>query len=378
MIKIYLLGCITMLCNTMLAQIAPSDKYATPETRRLFANLQKISTKGYLVGHQDDLAYGVTWKYEPGMSDVKEVTGDYPGIYGWELGNLELGRDKNLDGVPFDKMRQYIIGAYQRGAVITISWHVNNPFTGKNAWDPAPGSVAAVLPGGSRHEVYKEYLDKVAAFLHELKGQKGEAVPILWRPFHEHTGGWFWWGANSSTNEEYKQLFRFSVDYLRNEKHLHNLLIGYNTGTEFASEAQFLERYPGDDYVDILSFDAYQRGEAKYDPVFVKMLDAGLEIITSIAKKRNKIAAVGETGFNRILYSKWFTQALTPVLKKHRFAYILFWRNAGYKPYDQTTEFYVPYKGHASAADFKTFYKLRETLFEKEVRKENLYGPAKQ
>lgn len=364
----------SLFCNIVLAQVSPSDTYATPETRRLLSNLQKMMDKGYLVGHQDDLAYGAKWKYEPGRSDVKDVTGDYPGIYGWELGNLELGKDKNLDDVPFDKMKQYIISAYQRGAVITISWHVNNPFTGKDAWDPAPGSVAAVLPGGGMHQVFKGYLDKVAVFLHALKGNNGEAIPILWRPFHEHTGGWFWWGVKSSTSEEFKQLFRFSVDYLRNEKHLHNLLIGYNTGTEFASEAQFLERYPGDDYVDMLSFDTYQRGEAQYDSGFVKMLDAGLEIITGIAKKRNKIPAIGEIGFNQIPYGKWFTQVLYPVFKKYPFAYVLFWRNAGYKPYDKTTEYYVPYKGHTAAPDFKDFYKKPETLFEKEAAKLKLYN----
>ena len=126
------------------AQVEPSDKDATPETKRLFTNMHQLMQKGYLVGHQDDLAYGVYWKYEEGKSDVKDVTGDYPGIYGWELGGIELGNDKNLDGVPFSKMRNFIESAYRRGAVITISWHCSNPKTGKNAWDAAPGSVKTV------------------------------------------------------------------------------------------------------------------------------------------------------------------------------------------------------------------------------------------
>ena len=359
--------------HTLLAQVVPSDKNATSETKRLFANMHKLMEKGYLVGHQDDLAYGVNWKYQSGRSDVKEVTGDYPGLYGWELGDLELGKEKNLDDVPFDKMRQYIIDGYERGAVITLSWHVNNLLTGKNAWDPTPGSVKAVLSGGAKHKLFTAYLDKVAEFLHSLKGSRGEAIPVLWRPFHEHTGGWFWWGVKSSTDEEFKQLFRFSVDYLRNEKQLHNLLIGYNTGTEFSNEKEFLARYPGDEYVDFISFDTYQRGEAKYDEGFVKALDNGLDVITMIAKKHGKIPAIGEIGFNQIPLTDWFSQTLMPVFNKHQFSYVLFWRNAGYKPKDKESEFYVPYRGHSSAADFKSFYKLKKTLFEKEVRGAKLY-----
>ena len=372
--NIIYLGIVLLVANVVLAQVIPSDRYATPETKRLFSNMHALMEKGYLVGHQDDLAYGVHWKYQQGRSDVKDVTGDYPGIYGWELGNLELGREKNLDDVPFDKMRQFIIDGYERGAVITLSWHVNNPFTGKNAWDPAPGSVKAVLPGGQKHDLFKSYLDKVAEFLHSLKGSSGEAIPILWRPFHEHTGGWFWWGVKSSSNEEFKQLFRFSVDYLREEKHLHNLLIGYNTGTEFNNEKEFLARYPGDEYVDFISFDTYQHTKENIDSNFINTLDNRLTTVCALAKSRNKIPAVGEIGFTQIPYAKWFTDIIAPVFRKHQFSYVLFWRNAGYKPYDKTTEFYVPYKGHLSAPDFKSFYKLKETLFEKEARKAKLYN----
>ncbi len=362
-----------LVATGLCAQELPADRLATPLTVRLYNNLKKLMKKGYMVGHQDALAYGVHWKYEPGRSDVKEVTGDYPGIYGWELGNLELGRSKNLDDVPFDKMQQFIIDGYERGAVITISWHLNNPFTGGNAWDPAPGSVAAILPGGGKHELFKTYLDKVAAFLESLKTAKGEAIPVLWRPFHEHTGGWFWWGVKSSSDEEFKNLFRFSVDYFRHEKKLHHLLIGYNTGTEFSSEKEFLARYPGDDYVDIISFDTYQRGEARYNETFVNQLDQCMSVITAVAAKRNKIPAIGEIGFSQIPLANWFTHTLAPVFDNYKFSYVLFWRNAGYKPYNEETEFYLPYKGHTAAADFKTFYKSKKTLFEKDVRRRKVY-----
>ena len=136
-----------------------------------------------MFGHQDDLAYGVGWKYDPGKSDIKEVTGDYPAVYGFELGRLELDHPVNLDSVPFDKMRGFIQDAYERGGVITLSWHLNNPLTGKTAWDPAPGTVASILPGGEKNDLYKSWLDKVADFILSLKGKNGEPIPVIFVRF---------------------------------------------------------------------------------------------------------------------------------------------------------------------------------------------------
>ena len=87
----------------------PCDKDATKETKALYSNLKKLAQKGFMFGHQDALAYGVTWKYEKSRSDVKDVTGDYPAVYGWDLGGIERDNSTvNLDGVPFNKMKQFM------------------------------------------------------------------------------------------------------------------------------------------------------------------------------------------------------------------------------------------------------------------------------
>lgn len=132
------------------------------------------------------------WKYRPGRSDIKDVTGDYPAVYGWELGRLELDHTVNLDSVLFVKMKGLIRAGYERSGVITISWHLNNPLTGATAWDPAKGTMASILPGGGKHALYKAWLDKVAAFLQDLKGRRGEYIPVVLRLFHEINGDWFW------------------------------------------------------------------------------------------------------------------------------------------------------------------------------------------
>ncbi len=351
-----------------------SDPQATKETQNLYRNLKKLSVKAYLFGQQDALAYGVTWKYQDGRSDVKDITGDQPGLVGWDLSHIENGSAVNIDTVPFIKIKQYIRKSYAKGAAVTISWHGNNPMTGKTAWDPEPGTVASILPGGSKHKVFTAQLDKIAAFLGRLKGSHGEAIPVLYRPFHEFTGSWFWWGTKDATPEQFKQLYRFTVNYLRKTKHLHNLIIIYNTGTEFNNSIEYLARYPGDDVVDMLTFDTYERTDPATDKSFATDLSTRLSVIEKIARDKNKIAALGEVGYNGVPYATWWTGVLAPALEGHHIAYVLLWRNAGYKSNDKSTEYYVPYKGQVSEADFVKFYQLPQTIFEKDAGRLKLYN----
>lgn len=347
----------------------PVDKNATKETLNLYRNLKMIIHKGVMFGHQDDLAYGYGWKYVPGRSDIKDVTGDYPAVYGWELGHLEIGRPTNLDSVPFDKMKAFIKQGYQRGGAITISWHLNNPLTGKSAWDPAPATVTSILPGGEKNELYKGWLDKLTGFLLDLKGSKGEFIPVVFRPYHELNGSWFWWGKNHCTPDEFKKLWQFTVGYLRDEKKLRHLLYAFNTD-RFNSREEYLERFPGDEWVDVIGFDIYQRGNN--NEAFVKDIDKMLTMLENIAAEKKKIPALTEFGYGTLPDSSWWTTALGKALKGHKIAWALAWRNAGRRP-NGTEEFYVPYKGQRSADDFKKFYASEKTLFQKEVTKEGLY-----
>ena len=107
----------------------------TQETENLLANLKKIPSKGIMLGHHDDTVYGIGWEGEEGRSDVKSVCGDYPAVISFDLGELELGNAANLDKVPFDKIRKEIINQYQRGGMVSLSWHARNPKTGCIGYD---------------------------------------------------------------------------------------------------------------------------------------------------------------------------------------------------------------------------------------------------
>lgn len=344
-----------------------SDKKATPETVFLYKKLNLLAQKGYLFGHQDDLAYGVKWKYEDGRSDIKDVVGDYPAVYGWDIAGLERNDANNIDGIPFTKMKQYIEEANQRGGISTISMHFDNPATGKSAWDNSPNTLKSILPGAENHQKFTIWLDKAADFFLSLKDKKGKNIPILFRPYHELTGGWFWWGKGNGTPEEFKTLWKFTFDYLQ-KKGVHNLIYIYNTGS-FNSKEDFLDKYPGDDYADILSFDSYQNNDDKEGKKFIEEVQNQLKIIDEIGKKQNKLIAVAEAGYEAIPDPKWWTGTLSKAIGEYKISYVLLWRNHGWQEKEQKMHYYAPYPGQISAKDFVDFYKLDKTLFEKDIKK---------
>jgi mannan endo-1,4-beta-mannosidase len=352
---------------------SPADKKATKETVSLFRSLYKLQNNGVMYGHQDDLMYGSTWWYVKDRSDTRDFTGDYPAVAGFELGHLELGNERSLDSVSFVQIAEQIKAHYQRGGVITISWHANNPLTmqdtankssrqGGTAWDVSSRNVvASILPGGKNHEIFNTWLERLATFFIGLKDDNGSPIPFIFRPYHEHSGSFFWWGTDICTDKEYSDLWRYTVEFLRGKKNLHNILYAYNTDRVTTLE-QYMRGYPGDDIIDMLSLDMYDRGEK-----FGGELDNALGFVTKEAIKRNKLTALSETGERRGM-ADWWSSVLLPVLSKYPVGYVLTWRHS-YRPrFTRTASPVQPFPD-----DFMNFYKSPRTLFLKEIQEENIY-----
>ena len=326
-----------------------ADKNATQETKDLYQLLSQRLKKGIMLGHQDDLAYGVGWYMLPGGSNVKDVTGRYPAVFGWELGDLELHDPYNLDSVYFSDMKALVNRAYAKGGINTFSWHADNLVTGGSAWDCKQDSVVRTcLLGGSNHARFLAWLDILADFFADLKDKDGKPIPVLFRPFHENTGNWFWWCAEQCTPKEYKQLWRMTFDYLTNTRQIHNLIWVYSPAG-VPSEEKYLERYPGNKYVDILGFDSYMGNSEDAADAYTKQLDTNLTIVTDLSEKWNKIPTLSETGLEAITVNNYFTGTLWPTISKYNISYFLLWRNAFNKP----NHFFAPYPGHPSGEDFK-------------------------
>lgn len=374
--SVSLTGLLSLLVGSCASAQLPStrtaDPDATPETVTLCQNL-RANTQHLMFGHQDDLAYGVTWKYEAGRSDVKDACGDYPAVYGWDLGGMENKSNKNIDGIPFTLMRQYIIDGHKRGAVITLSWHMNNPLTGGNAWDTTQGSLVSALPGGPAHSTFTAWLDNAAAWLLTLKDAEGHPIPILFRPFHELTGDWFWWCRNNGSPSDFQLLWKFTFDYLR-QKGVHNLLYVYNT-SNFDSEGLFRAYYPGRAYADMLSFDHYQMEGPNSRQAFIDVVRSQLAIMSKVAQKEDLPMALAETGYEAVPDPSWWTGTLMEAIGDYPLSYVLVWRNHGWNEYlnPPRMHYYAPYRGQVSESDFKAFRTLGRTWFEKDAAAAKLY-----
>ena len=352
---------IVQSCAFAPAGHKPVNSNATPETVNLYKNLIALGQEKVIFGHQDDLAYGVKWAYEPGRSDIKAVTGAYPGLVGWDIGKLELGSHLNLDSVPFDKMQFYIREAYHRGMVNTVSWHIYEPVTHKNSWvdeGETRTTVREILPDGQRHQEYVAMLEKVAVFFGQLKKENGTPIPVIFRPFHENNGDWFWWGARHCTPAEYKSLFRFTAKFLTEDKGLNNLLFAYSPDNKFSTREEYLQRYPGDNYVDIIGYDDYHNFSLENG---AEKAGKNLEIICKLAEEKGKVAAFTETGLEGMTDSTWFTNQLLRAIQysnvSKNIAYVMLWRNANEK------HFYTSYPGHGSAENLRQFYESPFTVF---------------
>ena len=317
-----------------------------------------------LYGHQDDLVYGHAWKVEDvagdplERSDVRDVAGRFPAIVGFDLGALELGRENNLDGVPFALMCRAALTHVQRGGIVTFSWHPWNPLTGTDAWGmPAGRAVASVLPGGENHEKFRSWLKAVGDLFDLLRDEEGERIPFIFRPWHEHTGSWFWWGRDHCTTEEYVALFRMTHDYLAVERGMDNIVWCYSPGRE-SDEAMYMERWPGDDVVDLMGLDCYTYlgadGIEAAVAHYKEQVGSALSYLTRLGREHGKLICLSETGFEGIPDPKWWTETLYPTIKDYPIAYVLTWRNSSEMP----GHFYAPWKGFAHEADFKQFSEL--------------------
>lgn len=306
-----------------------------------------------LFGHQDDLFYGHDWcGWRDGTegSDVRAVAGDWPAVLGIEIGGIESGDSLSLDRVPFDLIRRGAADHHRRGGIVTVSWHPLNPATGGDSWDvaAAQGVVATTLPGGANHETMRLWLRRVGDFLASLTDDAGRPIPVVWRPWHESAGGWFWWGAPYCTPGEFRALWRMTYDYLAVERGFDQLLWALSPGFTEHNTTGYAEAYPGDDCVDLIGIDIYQYGTSDE---FRTSARGQLAQVVALAAERGKLVALTETGSESIPDAAWWTGTLLPVLEGLPVAYVLTWRNA----WDRPGHYYAPFPGEASADDFRAF-----------------------
>ncbi len=356
-----------MTCSFIQAQTNPQliDERATPETKALFYNLHRLSKTNILFGHQHATEYGHGWYGDTDRSDVKSVTGSHPAVIGVDFMGLSGRSEEEIEKNRL-QLKRNIEDTYNRGGLTTVSWHFSNPVSaGDFYWKDSVSlpAVKYIIPGGSNHQEYKNILRTVASLAHSVKGEDGKPVPMIFRPYHEFDGDWFWWGRAHCSREEFISLWRFTVSYLRDSLQVHNFIYAFSPDNLFRSEEEFLDRYPGDEWVDLLGMDNY--GDfGRYGRYNVEAGYKKLKIVSDLARRKGKLAAFTETGLESIPNPAWWTDVLLKTLKRDlQLCYVLVWRNDTRSP----THYYAPFPGHGSAPDFIQFYEDPFTLFEKDL-----------
>ncbi|NCF93437.1 MAG: hypothetical protein GWQ05_21150 [Verrucomicrobiaceae bacterium] len=221
---------------------------------------------------------------------MKDVCGDYAAVYGGDLGNIH--KNWNIDGVRSSDMKRWIREADARGGINTIPLHLDHPVTGRNAWDNT-WVVGDLLPGGPAHDGFLKTWDLIVDFLNVLRREDGQPIPIVLRPYHEHSKRWPWWGRTSSYEDDFVSLWRMRVTRLRDTGEIHHLLYVISP-QDVVDESDYLDGYPGDAYVDIFGLDYYKIWKRSE----VELMGKTLSMVAKLAERHGKISALRETGID--------------------------------------------------------------------------------
>ena len=177
---------------------------------------------------------------------IQQRTGATPAILGVDYA------DWNDGGISSAAPNAAALHQWQLGGLVQIEVHCGDPFRTNFAVSGLRDQkvdVAPLLdPSSPAHAVWMKELDDMAAGLQQLRDA---GVVVLWRPFHEMNGDWFWWGGQKP--EVMIRLWRQMFDYFTKTKHLNNLLWVYSPGSGTRTAAY----YPGDRYADLVGLDTY-------------------------------------------------------------------------------------------------------------------------
>lgn len=235
------------------------NKNSTANMKKLYSFLKDSYGKYVITGQQCD--GGINGNE---FKAIKNLTGDYPALLGLDM--MDYTPSRTALGASSSAVEKAIEFA-NKGGIVTFCWHWNAPTEYLNSTANSPDGwwggfytqsskfdIAKVMNGQDAKG--KKLLDRdIKEIAKQLKRLEKAGVPVIWRPLHEGSGGWFWWGAKGS--DAYKKLWKYLYKELTNTYGCNNLIWVYN--------GQSADWYPGDEYVDIVGEDIYP-GNHVYDP----------------------------------------------------------------------------------------------------------------
>ena len=236
---------LTSGCRTTHQTAAnPKSNARAKAILRYVQSLERRTNKRMLSGQFSDFGKGASLRL---MTEIHNRTGHWPAILGVDYADFAT----NGLSLTHDAPNQAVIGYWKQGGLVTISAHLYNPARTNASGGLRDKDVdlnALLDPSSETHVRWLNELDQLADGLQQLKDA---GVVVLWRPFHEMNGNWFWWGSKDPAT--FIKLWRQMFDYFTKTKGLDNLLWVYSPGSGDKAAAY----YPGDRYVDLVGLDAY-------------------------------------------------------------------------------------------------------------------------
>ncbi|HTD98159.1 MAG TPA: glycosyl hydrolase [Mucilaginibacter sp.] len=262
-----LLAILLLFSTSLFAQVETAklvSPNASPEAKALLQLIYNLSGKYTLTGQHNFPA-----AKDRNSRFAAEYSGRAPIIWSDDMGFAKEG-DKDSYLKRADMVKE-AIRQNQMGAIVTLCWHAVPPTASEPVtFQPLPGADPNALasvqgrltdqqfkdiltPGTALNKKWMAQVDTVAHYLKEL--QKAH-VPVLWRPYHEMNGSWFWWGGIAgqySTQALYRQIFERLINYHK----LNNLVWVWSVDRPTKPGMEFTNFYPGNKYLDIVALDVY-------------------------------------------------------------------------------------------------------------------------
>ncbi|MDX2284295.1 MAG: glycosyl hydrolase [Bacteroidia bacterium] len=267
--------------TALARRLRPAHPHASPEARRLLALLYLISGNQFLSGQHNPPAWGSRWS-----EAAAALGGHYPALWGQDLGFSAPGTH---DGIDFRQANlDEAIRQHRRGAVICFTWHAVCPLDeepvafegGIQRQIPDAQWRALLTPGTRLHRRWLAQTDAAARCLRVLKRHR---VPVLWRPYHEMNGAWFWWGGRPGP-ADFVRLWRNLYHRFIHVHRLDHLVWVWNPNGPYHSAAPHEAYFPGHRYADVLALDIYH---SQFDPAHYEGL---------LRLAAGKPVALGEVG----------------------------------------------------------------------------------
>lgn len=279
------------------AAVFPVNGNASAPAKQLLTYLSGISGSKTVAGQHDYLEVP-----DELSNKLKNMTGTYAGLHGYELGAI-----MNQTEAQMATQRQGVVNSainwYKAGGIVVMTYHASLPGTSQS-WSNVQKKISQadfdkiVTPGTDSYNNLISDIDKVAV---SLKALNAAGVPVLWRPYHEMNGDWFWWGQKSN----FAKLWNIMYDRLTTYHKLNNLLWVWNPNAPNAYASAYGATFPGLDKVDVLAVDIYNNDykQSHYDDLL--KIAGGKPIAIGENGELPSVATLSTTQPNWAYYMTW-------------------------------------------------------------------------